>query len=160
MDGGGIFFIFVFFAIAAVFFRLAAGGFDKNRVRRYIEEQGGELLDTQWNPFGRGWYGEKDSRIYRVQFRDRYGNIREATVKTSLYSGVYFTDDIIVVPAQAQSAPENRLTGPPPSDEPASDLQSELEHLRAENARLQQELARARQEPRPLFNSETGHGNP
>ncbi len=157
MDGGGFFFIFIIFAVIAVAFRLAAGGFDRDRVRRYIEEQGGEVLDAQWNPFGTGWRGEKDSRIYRVQFRDRYGNIREATVKTSLFSGVYFTNDIIVVPAESQAAAQSYA---PSASPPSVEQLDELERLRTENARLQQELARARQEPKPLFNSDSDSTNP
>lgn len=51
---------------------------------------------AHWSPFGRGWFGEKNDRIYEVRYKDRMGNIHQATVKTSMLSGVYFTDDRIV----------------------------------------------------------------
>jgi hypothetical protein len=69
---------------------------DGERVEAYIREMGCELLDKSWDPFGPGWFGEKDSRIYEIVFRDRAGFIHRAHVKTSMFSGVYLTDDRIV----------------------------------------------------------------
>lgn len=116
-----VFAIFAVFIVIAIVFRLLAGGMDSDRVGEYIRAQGGELIDSQWSPFGRGWFGEKNDRIYEVRYRDRLGNVHEATVKTSMFSGVYFTEDRIVQPAK--------------SDE------SQARHIELENARLRQRIA-------------------
>jgi hypothetical protein len=107
--------VVVAFVILAVVFRVIAGSFDGERVERYVNENGWELVDRSWDPFGPGWFGEKDSRIYQIVYRDRQGNLHRAHVKTSLLSGVYLTNDRIVEEAprperstEAQLAEENR----------------------------------------------------
>lgn len=84
--------------------RLVAGSFDGERVERYVAENGWELVDRSWDPFGPGWFGEQDARIYQIVYRDRQGNVHRAHVKTSMLSGVYFTNDQIVEEARP-SAP-------------------------------------------------------
>lgn len=76
--------------------RLLAGSLDSERVKDYIHSLGGELLDCSWNPLGPGWFGEKSDRIYRIVYRDRQGRIHRADVKTSMFSGVYLTNDAIL----------------------------------------------------------------
>jgi hypothetical protein len=116
-----VFALFAVFIVIAIVFRFMAGGLDSGRVGEYIRSQGGELIDSHWSPFGRGWFGEKNDRIYEVRYRDRLGNIHEATVKTSLFSGVYFTEDRIVQPARMD--------------------QSHMSEIELENARLRQRIA-------------------
>ena len=86
--------------VLAIIFRLIAGSFDGERVERYVREQGWELVDRSWDPFGPGWFGEKDSRIYQIVYRDRQDNVHRAHVKTSMLSGVYLTNDHVVEAAQ------------------------------------------------------------
>jgi hypothetical protein len=119
--------IILFVVVLAIMIRLIAGSMDGDRVERYIRDRGGRLISKQWNPLGRGWFGEKDSRIYNVHYVDAEGNEREATVKTSMMSGVYFTEDRIIRPMR-------RL------DQTPVEPISELERLRAENARLREQL--------------------
>ena len=88
----------------AIVFRLIAGSFDGDRVERYVQEQGWELVDRSWDPFGPGWYGEKDSRIYQIKYRDRQGNLHKSHVKTSMLSGVYLTNDEIIESSNQQAA--------------------------------------------------------
>ena len=83
----------IFIAIAA---RLIAGDFDNGRIERYINERGGELISKSWTPFGKGWVGEQNARIYKIIYLDRDGHKHEASVKTSWLSGVYFTEDRII----------------------------------------------------------------
>lgn len=101
--------ILVVFVAIAVLSRVFAGGMDGNRVAEYIRSQGGELIESRWAPFGRGWVGEKNDRIYHVKYRDREGKIYEATVKTSMYSGVYFTENRVVQSEMQSLAPEKDL---------------------------------------------------
>lgn len=83
-------FVLIFIAIVvSIIIRLFAGGMDSDRVGEYIRSQGGELLDSKWSPFGRGWFGEKNDRIYEVRYRDQLGNVHEATVKTSLLLSLF-----------------------------------------------------------------------
>jgi hypothetical protein len=92
----GIPLIFVGFVVLALVIRLLAGGMDGDRVRSYIEQRGGRMLSSGWAPFGKGWFGEKSDRIYEVHYLDQDGNEHQATCKTSLFTGVYFTEDRIV----------------------------------------------------------------
>jgi hypothetical protein len=82
--------------VLGIIIRVIAGSFDNSRVERYIQSIGGELLDCSWAPFGPGWFGEKDSRIYAIVYRDSAGAVHRAHVKTSVFSGVYLTNDEII----------------------------------------------------------------
>jgi hypothetical protein len=75
--------------------RIVAGSCDKDRVETYIRERGHKLPISVEPPWS-GWFGEQDSRIYWVQYRDSMGNRHEAYAKTSMLSGVYLTEDRIV----------------------------------------------------------------
>jgi hypothetical protein len=102
--------VFGAFIVLAILVRLMAGSFDADRVERYVRDQGWELVDRSWDPFGPGWFGEKNSRIYQIVYRDRQGSVHRAHVKTSMLSGVYLTNDHIVQPApQAVGAQEETL---------------------------------------------------
>ena len=116
--------------IVAIAIRLAAGGMDHDRIRQYVEERGGTVLDSNWAPLGPGWFGEKSDRIYYVRYRDKDGNEHEAHCKTSMWTGVYFTEDRIVKYAERPAAP-------------AAPSESALE---AENRRLREELERLRRQ--------------
>mgnify|MGYP006999717129 CR=1 FL=1 len=93
--------------ITAIVIRLCAGSFDGDRVERHIKEMGGELVDRSWDPFGPGWFGEKESRIYEIVYRDSKGSLHRAHVKTSMMSGVYLTNDRIVE-EQSESVEEEK----------------------------------------------------
>lgn len=73
--------------------RLAADRLDRARIRRFVEARGGTVVDIAWQPFGRGWFGEKGERVYAVTFTDDAGRRQEARFKTSLWSGVW-TDQL------------------------------------------------------------------
>ena len=120
--------IIIVFIIVAVLIRLMAGSFDGQRVEAYLKQHGWELVSRDWDPFGPGWFGGKNSRIYRITYRDRIGNLHRAHVKTSMLSGVYLTNDHIV-----ESAP----TPEPPGHE----------SLRDENERLAARLRELEQRP-------------
>jgi hypothetical protein len=117
----------ILFAVAAVVIvlRLMAGSMDGDRIDSYVRERGGKLRSKSWAPFGKGWLGEKSDRIYEIEYETRDGEVRQATVKTSMLSGVYFTDDRSV---------RRERTSLAPTDEASA--------LRAENARLKAELDR------------------
>ncbi len=105
MEIAVVIFLGVTFAIVS---RVIAGSFDGDRVEQYIRDMGCELLDKSWDPFGPGWFGEKDARIYQVVYRDREGRVHRAHVKTSMLSGVYLTNDEIVVDAPKRSVEEEK----------------------------------------------------
>ena len=102
-------FIYIFlFIILAIGARLLAGSFDAERVERYIRNNGCELVDKSWDPFGPGWYGEKDARIYQIVYKDQNGCLHRAHVKTSMFGGVYLTNDEIIQDAPPQSVEEEK----------------------------------------------------
>ena len=81
-------------AIALVLLiRLFAGGLDKQRIDDYVRQLGGRVQSIRWSPLGRGWFGERTARIYEVVYYDAQGRLHRATCKTSLFSGVYWTED-------------------------------------------------------------------
>src|SRR2546425_905619 len=119
-----VFFLVVpLFIVLAIAIRLVAGGFDHNRVSQYVESQGGKVISANWSPFGPGWFGDKHNRIYEVRYVDRDGNEHHAYCKTSMLTGVYFTEDRIVAHARGGK--------PQPSS-----LEEENRRLRAELDRL------------------------
>ena len=99
--------VFGGFILLAIVFRLIAGGLDGGRVEQYVRARGWELVDRRWRPFGPGWFGEKDSRIYQIVYRDCEGNLHQAHVKTSMLSGVYLTNDQLIQ-IKSPSAPPPR----------------------------------------------------
>jgi hypothetical protein len=114
----------------ALLFRFFAGNLDHERVKSYVEQRGGRFISAEWAPFGPGWFGEKNDRIYQVRYYDLDGNEHEAYAKTSMWTGVYLTEDRIVHYATRPIDPE------------------EVESLEAENARLRAELDRLKGKPR------------
>ena len=122
---GFIFFLLIPFAIfVAIAIRFAAGGLDHDRVRKYVEQRGGKLIPAAWSPFGPGWFGEKNDRIYQVRYLDHDGNEHEAYAKTSMWTGVYLTEDRILRYGSTPVEPE------------------QIESLEEENRRLRAELDR------------------
>lgn len=123
MDPSSFIGFFLLFIVIAVVARLVAGTFDGERVESYISAMGGELLDRSWDPLGPGWYGEKDSRIYAIVYRDKLGRVHRAHVKTSMMSGVYLTNDEII------AEPDSRI--------PQESIEEEKERLRRRLAELE-----------------------
>jgi hypothetical protein len=132
MDPTGLIPIFILFALVAVAARFLAGAFDGDRVEAYIRDMGGELLDKSWDPLGPGWFGEKDSRIYAIMYRDRLGNVHRAHVKTSMLSGVYLTNDQIIserLPEETASEAGRRAYTPEAVEQEKERLRKRLAEL-------------------------------
>ncbi|MSU78818.1 MAG: hypothetical protein EXS16_12085 [Gemmataceae bacterium] len=129
MDGGALFFLLIPLGIGlAILFRVLAGNLDHDRLREYVEQRGGTVSSIGWAPFGPGWWGEKSDRIYEVHYTNRDGNLHHSYAKTSMMTGVYFTEDSIVT--YAKLSIEAR----------------EVETLEDENARLPMEIERLKRE--------------
>jgi hypothetical protein len=114
----------VAFVVFALVSRLIAGALDHDRVRSYVVSRGGKIIETQWSPFGPGWFGEKSDRIYSVRYLDRDGNEHRAHCKTSMWTGVYFTQDEIVRHADCSPNKQESL------EEENRRLRAELERLK------------------------------
>lgn len=121
MEPAGIVAIVIAVALGA---RLIAGAMDGDRIDNYMQERGCRILAKSWTPFGEGWVGERNARIYEIDYEDQDGRRHRAGVKTSLFSGVYLTNDRIL------SAPDD------------AERIDELERLRQENERLRASLER------------------
>lgn len=144
----------IFIAAFAVFALVWAVSFsvDKERITSYVQKRGGRIMSISWAPFGKGWFGEKNERIFEVVYYDSHGNQHFATCKTSFFSGVYWTEDRI---AHRKSAWFDSLS---PGNEPGNpvinrlpkevedDDSGELARLREENARLRRELEKSRRQ--------------
>ncbi len=86
---------FYFLAIAiaaAVALRIVMHFVDKERIKDEIGARGGHVIAIRWNPFARGWFFEKNERHYEVTYRDRAGAVLTITCKTSLFTGVYWSE--------------------------------------------------------------------
>lgn len=134
--------------LMAVLVRVWAGAMDRSRIESYIQSQGGRVVSISWAPFGKGWFGEKSDRIYEVVYYDRDGHQHLATCKTSMFTGVYFTDDRI---AHRKARWEDSVPSEPSEplihwiDEPEVSEFDEVAELREENRRLKEELARLKE---------------
>jgi hypothetical protein len=119
---------------------------DKSRITDYIRQRGGRIVSISWAPFGKGWFGEKEERIYEVVYYDQAGNQHFATCKTSWFTGVYWTEDRVthgksrwydsVSPGNEPRKPLIRQI----PKEVEEDAAEELRRLREENARLREQL--------------------
>ena len=78
--------------LAAIAIRVAMHFIDKNRIKDEVESKLGRVVSIAWNPFGRGWFFEKNERHYDVTYVDRSGATVKTTCKTSLFTGVYWAD--------------------------------------------------------------------
>jgi hypothetical protein len=65
---------------------------DKGRIKSEVEAKGGRIISISWNPFGRGWFFERNERHYSVTCADRSGATVTASCKTSLVTGIYWAD--------------------------------------------------------------------
>jgi len=94
--------LLVFLALAAVALigRLIAGTMDKNRFQKYAAVRGWKMLHLTWEPFGRGWFGEKSDRIYEVTYQAPDQAVYIAWMKTSLFSGIYVSDTALLDPGE------------------------------------------------------------
>ncbi len=149
--------------VAALVARLIAGSLDGSRIADYLQGKGAVLVSRRWTPFGKGWFGSEKERIYAICYRDRDGHEHQATCKTSLFAGVYLTEDRVVregrAPLPERTAPIRRPlpTGADPVSPPLSDGDAAIRiaRLETENRQLREEIDRLRLEqalddpPRP-----------
>jgi len=126
-------FVVLGFIVLAVLIRLAAGSTDDGRIRENIEEQGGKVRSIDWSPFGRGWFGSKNERIYEVVYEDALGKVHQAYCKTSMFSGVYWSEDKIV---DDPGTLASQSGGDPGTGADAADLIAENQRLKVELERL------------------------
>lgn len=113
-----------------VVLRLFAGMLDRDRISGYITSRAGRVIGIEWAPFGRGWFGARNERIYEVTYTDANDVFHQATCKTSMLAGVYFTED------RAEDLGEN-----------ARMKYDQWRHLQDENQRLRAEIERLRRTP-------------
>ena len=70
--------------------------YNRTRIRKYIESNGGTVTKIQWSPFGPGWIGGgRSDMVYKVYYQDRDGNEHHAYCRTGMATGVTFTEDKI-----------------------------------------------------------------
>lgn len=77
---------------AAITIRIVMHFVDKNRIHQEVEAKGGKVVSIAWNPFGPGWFFEKNERHYTVTYTDPSGATKIAACKTSLFTGVYWSE--------------------------------------------------------------------
>lgn len=68
---------------------------DRRRVEYFVNGYGNKLLEIKWAPFGPWAFGEH-SRVYKIRYLDKDGCEHQAYAKTSLMSGVFFSEDRII----------------------------------------------------------------
>ena len=132
--------LFAIFIPFMILTRVLLGSLDDQRIRKYINSQGGEIISISHKPFGKGWFGEESNRIYSIQYKDMSSNTREAFVKTSLWGGVYLTEDTII-----QLASQDAVYQPGIHPEISSQV-GYVELLQWENELLKKQLRKMREE--------------
>jgi hypothetical protein len=136
MEGVGVGIAVVVFIVVGIVIWVAFMSMDKDRITAYVQERGGRIVSINWAPLGKGWFGEKNDRIYEVVYYDRDGNQHWATCKTSLFSGVYWTGD------RTTHRTAKWYAGLPPRNEPGDPV---IRHIPdpAEEERIEREAAEA-----------------
>ncbi|MHC4660763.1 MAG: hypothetical protein ACYS8W_03655 [Planctomycetota bacterium] len=81
--------------IVGLLIRYLAGHLDRDRIKDYVHHDGGKIINIEWRLIGPGWFGSQNQRIYEVIFIDRKGRRHQAYCRTSLFSGIYWTEDRI-----------------------------------------------------------------
>lgn len=159
-------FLIVGMLVLALVIRLIAGSMDGSRIDSYLQEKGATLTSKHWSPFGKGWFGSEKERIYTISYIDRDGHEHEAVCKTSLFAGVYLTDDHIVRQARpkAEGLPPIRRPLFAPNDGEEVATASEADHdtairiarLESENRQLREEIDRLRRSGQPVDETSVG----
>jgi hypothetical protein len=131
--------LLVTFLLSAVIgFRLLLDRLDRGRIRAYVADRDGYVEEIRWDPFGYGWFGAPYNRIYRVTYVNRKGNRHVATCKTSILAGIYWAEDAKVSGVSPPAELRNTV----------QDFDEEIGRLKEENAQLQDEVGRLRQQMR------------
>jgi hypothetical protein len=68
--------------------------FDRRRIRTYLQARSVTLQDLNLALFVPGWGDNDRGRTYVLRVRDRDGNELEVACRTSLFGGVYFSDEL------------------------------------------------------------------
>jgi hypothetical protein len=147
MEGTGFACVAVLAVIAAVGAWAFSMSLDKSRITEYVQQRGGRIVSISWAPFGRGWFGEKEERLYEVVYYDKDGKQHFATCKTAFWTGVFWTEDRTTHPKSTwydSLPPKNERRKPLIRNIPkevSQDEADELRQLREENARLREQLS-------------------
>lgn len=126
MDEGFPFLLVIGVFILAISSRILAGVMDRSRIDKYFQAKNCTLLSIGWEPFGPGWWGSNNERIYKVFYLDDERGRHQAHIKTSLMAGVYLTEDHLISP------------GPKPKDDGEAKLDPDT--LVVENERLRRRI--------------------
>jgi hypothetical protein len=107
--------------------RILFGKWDKSRIRKYIQQRGGQVTSIEWNPFATGWLYANHDRLYTVAFMDNAGKHYKADCRTSALTGVFFSEESTTLPVKtATQANSSKMT----AEEENQHLRKELEDLR------------------------------
>ncbi len=75
----------------SIFFRVfIISQWDRDRINDDAKSKGWVVSSIVWEPFGPGWFGEKNDRIYSVSYMNAKGKKVNQFCKTSMLSGVYW----------------------------------------------------------------------
>lgn len=138
-----LFFIVAFIIIVGI---TLGPSYNRKKISEEITKNGGALHQADWQAFGNNWAFDRYSN-YVVTYKDKYGNIKRATAKTMLGSGVYFGNEETLLEATENATPAaaNNETHVPTNfsfnDWNSVDkLQDEVRRLELENAELKKRV--------------------
>lgn len=116
-----------------VLFRLLMGGADRDRIEMEVKARGGRVRSITWAPFGKGWVGERNDRIYEVEYVERSGLVRRVWCKTNMLSGVYFSE------MESSAGRTAAHSNAQPAAQTTAQLEQRVQDLEAENERLRRQ---------------------
>ncbi len=111
------------FIAIAIALRIMAGKWDRKRIAKELKDSGCTLLHASWSQFGKGTFGETNTRTYEVSYLNSTGEKQYATVQTSLFNDVFWSGDGPPSNYAPPEAPNTKYPVPPsnPSQEEAED---------------------------------------
>ena len=78
--------------VGGVISRIVADGWDRQRITEYLQRQGNTVQTITWQPFAQWWIKGSD-RTYLVEYLTPDGQLKHISCRTSLFGGVYTSED-------------------------------------------------------------------
>ncbi len=78
--------------VIGIIMRVVADGWDRERITEYMLSHHGTVEDITWQPLA-FWWQKNSDRAYLVTYRSAEGLAKQVHCRTSLFGGVYLSEE-------------------------------------------------------------------